>query len=94
MFSNKINLVPRTGLEPVSLTAADFKSAVYTSSTTRAGGGLSHGCLPAHSMFSSHSDSQDENSPIRFRETFGSIDIWPGACFFETCRTISGNTTP
>gem|GEM_PF-5503604 len=43
-------LVPRTGLEPVSLTAADFKSAVYTSSTTRAGGGLSHRWMLAHSV--------------------------------------------
>ena len=47
MFAEKTSIksmVPRTGLEPVSLTAADFKSAVYTNSTTRAGGGLSHGC--------------------------------------------------
>ncbi len=29
-------MVPGTGLEPVSLAAADFKSAVYTNFTTRA----------------------------------------------------------
>ena len=30
-------MVPGVGLEPTSLAAADFKSAVYTNSTTRAG---------------------------------------------------------
>ena len=30
VFSQTKKLVPRTGLEPVSLAAADFKSAVYT----------------------------------------------------------------
>ena len=29
-------MVPETGLEPVSLTASDFKSDVYTNSTTLA----------------------------------------------------------
>ena len=32
------SVVPGTGLEPVSLAAADFKSAVYTNFTTRADG--------------------------------------------------------
>lgn len=35
-------LVPGTGIEPVSHAAADFKSAVYTNSTTRASREFSH----------------------------------------------------
>lgn len=51
------SMVPRTGLEPVSLAAADFKSAVYTSFTTRAGGGLSHRWMLAHSVLLSRENN-------------------------------------
>lgn len=58
-IADEFVLVPGTGLEPVSHAAADFKSAVYTDSTTRARGGFSHshGALPSFAFDVARCDS-------------------------------------
>ena len=87
-------LVPGTGLEPVSLAAADFKSAVYTSFTTRAGGGLSHRWMPAHSALLGRPGSSGGDSPIRARETSGIMNTQPNTHFFGNAQKNHWNPTP